>query len=239
MRIAVAGGTGTVGSFIVSSLRSLDHEVRVLSRHSSTFPVDLSTGTGLAIALDGCDAVVDAAQGGRQTLVDGSRRLLAAAREAGVGHHVCVSIVGCDLVPIGYYKLKTAQEAVVAAGDVPWTIVRATQFHELLASAFRRLAVFPVPGLKLQTVSSHEVGAAVADFATQPARLARVEVAGPTVTTLRSLAEDYRRVAGRRMVLVPMPLPGRIGRALRGGALTSANPDVTGKVDFATWLATR
>lgn len=239
MRIAVAGGTGTVGAHIVTSLEDLGHEVRVLSRRSATFPVDLRTGAGLAAALDGCAVVVDAANGARKTLVDGSRRLLAAGRATGVEHHVCVSIVGCDLVPMGYYKVKTEQEAVVRTGDVPWTIVRATQFHELVEAALRRLPVFVVPTLSLQAVAAREVGAAVAEFAVAAPRLGRVSVAGPEVSTLRDVVRTYKRATGRRAPAVRVPVPGAIGRALRAGALTTDAADVTGKVGFEEWLRTR
>ncbi|MEU2632071.1 NAD(P)H-binding protein, partial [Kitasatospora sp. NPDC007106] len=119
MRIAIVGGTGTLGSHVTEELRARGHEVRVLSRRSPEHPVDLTTGAGLAAALAGCEVVVDAAnsrsaKGAERTLVDGTRHLLAAERAAGVGHHVCVSIVGCDRVPVGYYAVKTAQERAVA-----------------------------------------------------------------------------------------------------------------------------
>ena len=242
MRIAIAGGTGTVGSYVVQSLEALGHDVRVLSRGSPTFPVDLRTGAGLAAALDGCAVVVDAAnaaKGAQATLVEGARRLLAAERAAGVTHHVCVSIVGCDLVPIGYYKVKTAQEAVVVVGDVPWTVVRATQFHELVAGVLRRLPVFPVPNLSLRTVAAADVGAALAAVATSPARLGRMSVAGPEVSSFGDLVRIYRRVTGRRGPVVRVPLPGKVGRALRAGALTTDTPDVVGKTSFEEWLRTR
>ena len=242
MRIAIAGGTGTAGSFVVQSLEAVGAEVRVLSRRSPTFPVDLRTGAGLSAALEGCAVVVDASnatRGARDTLVEGSRRLLAAERAAGVAHHVCLSIVGCDLVPMGYYKVKTEQEAVVVAGDVPWTIVRATQFHELVASALRRLPFFPVPDLSLRTVAASEVGAAVAAFATSPARMGRVSVAGPEVSSLGDVVRTFKRVTGKRGPLVRVGLPGKIGRALRAGALTTDAPDVAGKVGFEEWLRTR
>jgi uncharacterized protein YbjT (DUF2867 family) len=153
MRIAIVGGAGTLGKHITAELSQRGHEVRVLSRSSPAFPVDLSTGTGLQAALTGCSTVVDASNSqrkARQVLVDGTRRLLAAEQRAGVGHHVCVSIVGCDQLPLGYYRVKTEQEQVVQQGSVPWTIVRATQFHELAASLFTasaRYRVLPAPRL--------------------------------------------------------------------------------------------
>src|SRR5580692_11839175 len=160
MKIAIVGGKGTLGGHVTAELTRRGHEVRVLSR-SGEYQVDLTTGDGLADALRDCDAVVDAsnassAKRARQVLVEGSRRLLAAEAAAGVAHHVCISIVGCDQVPMGYYKVKTAQEKVVGQSAVPWSVVRATQFHELAAAALTaagRYHVVPVPGMKLQTIA--------------------------------------------------------------------------------------
>jgi uncharacterized protein YbjT (DUF2867 family) len=246
MRIAIAGGTGTLGRHVASELAARGHDVRVLSR-SGEYQVDLTTGAGLGKALEGCAALVDASNASapkqaRQVLVEGSRRLLAAEREAGVGHHVCVSIVGCEQVPMGYYKVKVEQENVVENGDVPWSIVRATQFHELAASAFGAAAKFrmvPVPAIRLQTVAAAEVGRAVAGVAEGAPVDGRVTVAGPEVRTARELATIWRRVTGRKAILVPVPLPGKLGRALKSGGLTAGHADVNGTITFAEWLAAR
>src|SRR5215471_21271269 len=131
MKIAIMGGTGTLGRQIAEELRGREHEVRVLSRHAPEYRVDLTTGAGLDEALTGCEVVVDASNNSSRTaaatLVDGTRRLLAAGQTAGVAHHVCVSTVGCELVPQGYFAAKAKQEDLVARGTVPWTVVRATQ----------------------------------------------------------------------------------------------------------------
>ena len=107
MRIAIAGGTGTLGSLVAAELAPR-HEVRVLSRNAPRYRVDLATGSGLADALAGCDVVVDASNNSSRhaakVLVAGTRRLLEAEQAAGVRHHVCISIVGCELAPIGYYR---------------------------------------------------------------------------------------------------------------------------------------
>ncbi|MEE1941481.1 NAD(P)H-binding protein [Streptomyces sp. TRM 70361] len=212
MRIAIVGGTGTLGRQVADELRARGHEVRVLSRASTGHPVDLTTGRGLRAALEGCDTVVDTADAptvrqARRTLVEGSRRLLGAGAEAGVGHHVCVSVVGCDRVPAAYYRVKTEQERVVANGPVPWTVVRATQFHEYVAGMLDsagRWRVLPVPRARIQPVAVTEVA---------------------------------RAVTGR--YALPLPLPGGLGRALRAGGATTARPDVRGSVPFAVWLGER
>src|ERR1700753_1836985 len=188
MNIAIVGGTGTLGRQVVSQLRARGHEVRVLSRNAPEYRVDLTTGDGLDKALAGCDVLVDASNNASRTasatLVDGTRRLLAVGQEAGVAHHVCVSVLGCELVPVAYFKVKAKQENVVAQGTVPWTIVRATQFHEYVAAmmaALARYGVVPVPSAILQPVASAEVAAVVADIEADGPRRGRVEVAGPEV----------------------------------------------------------
>jgi uncharacterized protein YbjT (DUF2867 family) len=244
MNIAIAGGTGTLGRQVAEELRARGHEIRVLSRSAPEYRVDLTTGAGLAKALDGCEVVIDASNNSSRTaadtLVAGTRRLLAAEQEAGVAHHVCVSIVGCELVPQGYFQVKAEQEDLVARGAVPWSIVRATQFHEYVATllgAAARWRALPVPRVLVQPVACAEVARVVADVAEKAPREGRVSVAGPDVTTARELAWRWRRATGTRALLVQVPLPGRLGRALRGGALTDGHPDVRGGVTFGAWLA--
>jgi len=218
--------------------------VRVLSRHSTEYRVDLTTGEGLTEALAGCDVVVDATNdpSGRratETLVEGSRRLLAAEDAAGVGHHVCVSIVGCDQVPVGYFRAKAGQERVVERGPVPWTIVRATQFHELVAKTIEQLArwrILPVPRVRLQTVAAIEVARAVADVAGRPARRSRMNVTGPELADARDIARTWRSLTGRGALLLPIRLPGKLGRVLREGVLTAEVPEVRGTTTFTEWL---
>src|SRR5687767_291511 len=113
MNIAIVGGTGTVGAEAARELAARGHTVRVLSRHSPAYPVDLTSGAGLERALAGIDVVIDAAAGSKKVLVEGAERLLRAEVAAGVQHHVGVSILGIDRVGGAYYKLKLAQEAAI------------------------------------------------------------------------------------------------------------------------------
>ena len=245
MRIAVVGGSGTVGNHVSSELADRGHDVRVLSRHSKDFPVDLTSGHGLAAALDGCAAVIDASNAASpkraaQVLVEGSRRLLAAEQAAGVGHHVCVSIVGCERFSMSYYRVKTEQEHIVESGPVPWTIVKATQFHELALAALAaagRWRVLPIPAMRVQTVAAAEVALALADVAEGQPRGSRILVAGPELTSARDLARSWKSITGRVALMVPVPVPGKLGRELRAGGLTTDRPDVRGTQKFADWLA--
>jgi uncharacterized protein YbjT (DUF2867 family) len=132
------------------------------------------------------------------------------------------------------------QEHLVDDGQVPWTIVQATQFHELAAAALAaagRFRVLPVPAMTLQTIAAAEVAHAVADVAEGPPLGHRISVGGPEISTAKDLALTWRRATGRRAVLVPVPIPGKLGRTLRQGGLTAREPDVRGTVTFAEWLA--
>ena len=244
MNVAVVGGTGMLGRHVARELRERGHEVRILSRRSPDHRVDLTTGEGLVSCLAGCDVVVDASNDSSThaawTLVEGTARLAAAEVTAGVRHHVGVSVVGCERVPMGYFRVKAEQERAVERGAVPWSLVRATQFHEhaaaMLASAARWRAV-PLPRARIETVSCAEVARVVADVAEGPPRRGRVTVAGPEVVAVREVARTWRALTGRRALLIPVPLPGRAGRALRAGALTAERPDIRGTTRFEPWLA--
>ncbi|MFC6258469.1 SDR family oxidoreductase, partial [Kocuria oceani] len=161
MRIAVAGGTGVVGRHVVETARGRGHEVVVLARSQG---VDLSTGAGLDLA--GVQAVVDVTSirttSGRSAtrfFTEVTRHLLAAERAAGVGHHLVLSIVGLDDAPYGYYAGKAAQERLVQAGEVPWTLLRATQFHEFAGQVHERMRLGPValvPAMRSQPIAARE-----------------------------------------------------------------------------------
>ncbi|GII99772.1 uncharacterized protein YbjT (DUF2867 family) [Sediminihabitans luteus] len=249
MRVAVVGGTGTLGRATVLALEARGHDVRALARHAP-HRVDLATGRGLHEALTGCDVVVDATNAvsvsrarTAAVLVDGTRRLIAAEQQASVTHHVGVSIVGCERVrAYGYYAVKAEQEVVVESSPVPWTLVRATQFHDLLGSVFAgaaRARVLPGPGFPLQPVAVADVAAALADVVEAGPRRGRVTVAGPEVSDVAGLARQWVAATGTTALVVPLRVLGASGRALRAGALTCADPDVRGAVTFRTWLAAR
>jgi len=250
MKVAVAGGTGTLGAPLVAELARGGDGVLALSRGGAgNLPdatahrrIDLSADEGLAEALAGFDVIVDAvntAPNRGEELVAITQRLLDAAAGAGVRHFVGVSIVGCDRVPTSYYKAKVRQEEAIAAGRTPWSLVRATQFHDLLDWAFgaaARWRVLPSGGARLQPVDVRVVVVRLAEVVHAEPAGRLPDVAGPEVQTLTELARAWRSARGGRLLLpLRIPMVGKIGRPLREAAL--CNPQAAaGGAAFERWL---
>lgn len=245
MRIAVAGGTGLMGRLVVAALADAGHDPVVLARSTG---VDLVTGAGLDEALAGAAAVVDVSNVvtfNRRRSVEyfesSTANLLAAGARAGLRHHVALSIVGVDRVDLGYYLGKRAQEALVLAGPVPATVVRATQFHEfagqLLARGKGPLAV--VPRMRIQPVAAAEVAALLAGVAVEDPSGLGLEIAGPQVRDLAELTRLLLAAQRSRRAVLSVRLPGEVGRRMAGGALLPAAPGPRGSQRFEEWLAAR
>lgn len=250
MKVAVVGGTGTLGKPLVAALAAHGDEVRALSRRApkrlpksaSHHCIDLTVGEGLTEALAGIEVVIHAADSNPRNaapvLVEGSKRLLRAGAQAGVRHHVGISIVGCDQVPIPYYKVKVEQERTIAAGDLPWSLLRATQFHDLLAWAFGRAGRFgliPTGRARLQPVEVTVVAERLVELIHSPPAGRVADIAGPRVETLTELAHAWRQ-AGHRGLPLRIPSLGRIGRPVREGALCDPRA-AGGSATFEEWLA--
>ncbi|KOG32307.1 SDR family oxidoreductase [Streptomyces resistomycificus] len=241
--ILVTGGTGTLGRLVVERLRTDGHEVRVLSRHAQPYAVDLREGgSGLDAAVAGVDAVAHCATSPRGGDERAAAQLIAAARRAGVSHLAYVSIVGVDRVPLGYYRTKLAVERQVEESGLGWTVLRTTQFHNLLVQLFQTLSkapVMPLPaGVPDQPIDVTEVAARLAELAAGPASGRVEDMGGPEVRSLESLARAYLRAAGRRRAVVNVPLAGKAYRGFRtGGHLTPER--AVGKGTFEEYLARR
>ena len=248
MTIAVVGGTGTLGAMVVAELAARGATVRALSRNASGVPAgvehrrcDLTDGEGLTAALAGADAVIDAANSNKaaeETLVAGTGRLLEAGAAAGVGHHLAISIVGIDRVSMSYYRTKLAQEWAIEAGPLPWTILRATQFHQLLDDGFGAVARFgvrPTGPAKLQPIEPSHVAARLADAALAAPAGRLPDLGGPRVQTLGELTRAWASARGKRRLPVHVPAWGKAGKSLAAGALCV--PDAPGPgEDFEEWL---
>lgn len=250
MNVLVTGGTGTLGRHVVMLLRQSGHRARILSRqprgHVDAVEGDLRTGAGLDKAVAGMDAIIHAASATtnplawRATDVLGTRRLLGLGREAHVAHVVFVSIVGIDRVAYPYYKTKLAVEAGVRENIIPWSILRATQFHtfmELVLRGFSRLpGVLAIPlAWRFQPVDSKEVAQRLVDIVLgKPAGLLP-DYGGPEVRDFKSIAHPWliARKDGRRLANLPFPL--KFGRQIAEGGLTC--PDhKDAKITFDDYL---
>lgn len=228
LTVLVTGGTGTLGRHVVSGLREAGIQPRVLTRREGKaadhVTGDLATGAGLTAAVSGADTVIHCATHVRYRRVDiaGSERLLAVAREHGVGHFVYISIVGIDDNPFSYYRTKLRAEELIAASGVPYTILRVTQFHELILSVVAGLAkppLAPVPkGFKSQPIDTEAVAARLVTLAAgEPVGRAR-DIGGPRVDTLADLLQVYCATRSKSRMLLPIGVPGKTGRAFRAGA---------------------
>ncbi|MGV9420253.1 SDR family oxidoreductase [Streptomyces sp. NPDC003674] len=242
MKIAVIGGTGLIGSQVVADLRAAGHEA---VPHSKSTGTDVISGQGLDDALRGADVVVnltnsptfdEASPAFFQTSMD---NLLAAADRAGVGHFVILSIVGVDQVPeLDYYKAKLLQEQILAAGPVPYSIVRATQFMDFMDAVLSWTAdgdTVRLPATPIQPIASKDVARAVAEVAVGAPLNGIRSVAGPEVFTLDELGRITLSHKGDDRSVVTDPTAGMFA-AVKGDVLTDENAHLA-PTRYADWLS--
>ena len=234
--ILVTGGTGTLGQLVVRRLRGAGRDVRVLSRRGREADEgiefvtgDLSTGEGIGAAVEGTEVIVHCA-GSAKGDEDKARSLVRAASRAGTPHLVYISVVGADRIPVasridramfGYFASKRAAERVIEVSGLPFTTLRATQFHELIlmvAQQMAKLPVVPLPsGFRVQPVEADEVAARLAELTLgEPAGLVP-DIGGPRVYDASDLLRGYLRATGQRRPIVPIRLPGKAAAAFRAG----------------------
>jgi uncharacterized protein YbjT (DUF2867 family) len=256
-RILVTGGTGTLGRLVEPRLRDDGCDVRVVSRgrreggEGIEFVTgDLATGEGIQAAVDGTEIIVHCA-GSSKGDEDKARHLVRAASRAGARHLVYISVVGADRIPVvsgidramfGYFGSKLAAERAVADSGLPWTTLRATQFHDLTLMTVRqmaRLPVIPVPaGFRFQPVDPGEVAARLVELALGPPAGLVPDVAGPQVYEMAALLRGYLRARRKRRAILPVWLPGKAARAFRAGA--NLAPDrAVGRRTWEDFLAAR
>jgi uncharacterized protein YbjT (DUF2867 family) len=242
--ILVTGGTGTLGRVLVDRLRATGTDPRVLSRHPGPGRIvgDLATGAGIDDAVRGATVIVHCATSRRGDTAT-TRALLDAARRGGAHPHlIYVSIVGVDCVPLGYYRQKLAVERLVEAAGLPWTIQRATQFHDLLARLFATMARSPVllalAATSFQPVDVHDVADRLVQLVAGAPAGRATDLGGPQVRPMTDLAHAWLTATGRRRAVVPVYLPGSVARGYRsGGHLTPDHAE--GRITFEQYLANR
>ncbi|MFI6940072.1 SDR family oxidoreductase [Streptomyces sp. NPDC050418] len=238
--ILVTGATGTLGTPLTQLLRDAGHDVRAMSRRSDWWAADLQTGAGLGQALSGAEVVVHCATAQKTGAdVTAARNLIAAAKKAQVRHLVYISIVGVDVVPLGYYQAKYEVERLIEESGLGWTTLRATQFHDLVVKVLSALAKPPVlvipKDARTQPIAVEEVAARLAELA-QGDPLGRVDdMGGPEVLTLRELAEKYLAAVGKQRRIIEIPLAGKTYQGfVQGGHL--APERAVGKGTFDEYL---
>jgi uncharacterized protein YbjT (DUF2867 family) len=253
-QVLVTGGTGRLGRRLVPRLHAAGLELRVLSRRPQPVPDaaenvvgDLVKDEGLARAVDGVGTIVHCAGSYKDDAV-ATRNLVRAAARAHVAHLVFVSVVGADAVRVTgpadrmffrYFANKLEAERVVSRGAVPWTTLRATQFHDLVLTVVRgmtRLPVVPVPaGFRFQPVETDEVAARLVELALGDPQGLVPDIGGPLVEPMSDLVGAYLRAVRRERRLVPVRVPGGAAAAVRAGAILCPDQAV-GKVSWADFL---
>lgn len=254
--LIVTGGTGTLGRLIVPRLVDAGRTVRVLSRtprEPAADTVEYVTadlrapdatrpGGALDRALDGVEVVLHLA-GGPKGDGEATTALAQAAARAGVKHLVHISAIGADRVPIAWFRMKLAAEEAVTGSGVPWTVLRAAQFHDLVlktATAMAKLPVIPVPGgLRFQPVDARDVAARLTELTLgEPAGLVP-DLAGPRIAPMSDLLRSYLRAVGKKRPLLPVRMPGKAGRAYRDGANLTVDGADLGTRTWEAFLAER
>jgi uncharacterized protein YbjT (DUF2867 family) len=251
MRLLVTGGSGALGSKLVPRLAARGHAVRVLTRGNrkivgaESVAGDLLDMRGVEAAVIGAECVVHCASSPRDETqkvdVEGTKHLVELAWRAGVRHFVYVSIAGVDRLPeYRYYRMKQEAEQVVSEGGIPWTILRATQFHGFIDHLFRRSATYPVMviprGWKSQPVEVGEVANRLVQAVADGPRRMLAEFGGPEVLTADEMAATWRRANNQTRPLLSLPVPGKMSAGLKSGAITC--PDQRfGKITWQQFLA--
>src|SRR5712671_5000206 len=231
MKIIVIGGTGLIGTKVVKNLREKGHEAGAASPSKG---INSVTGEGLAAALVGAQVVVDVANAPSwedkavlEFFETSGRNLLAAEAAAGVGHHVALSVVGTDrLLASGYFRAKMAQENLIKASPIPYTIVRATQFFEFVGAIAQSATdgqTVRLPPALMQPIVSDDVAAALADIAVEEPLNGTVELAGPEPIRMDELVRRFLSANRDARKVTTDVHAGYFGTAVNDQSLTPGN----------------
>jgi uncharacterized protein YbjT (DUF2867 family) len=240
--VLVTGGTGTLGRSVVRALIARGDDIRILSRSGAPGTVrgDLATGEGVEAALEGVRAVVHLATTLRDD-TDITRTLVTAAERTGRPRILYQSIVGIDRIPLAYYAGKRASERIVAESRLRWTVLRATQFHDFIATLFNVQRFSPVvlaPAFSFQPIAVDDVARRLVELLDADAAGMAPDIGGPEVRAARDLARAYLSARGSRRGTLQFRLPGTRFTAFASGAnLVPGEP--YGRITFEEFLASR
>jgi uncharacterized protein YbjT (DUF2867 family) len=244
MKTVVIGGSGLIGSKLVKKLREIGQEVMAASTRSG---VNTITGAGLDQALRGAQVVVDVTNApmlGDKAVLEffetSTRNLLAAEAVAGVRHHVGLSVVGTERIPeSGYFRAKLAQEQLIKVGRIPYTILRSTQFFELISSiieASLKDGLIHLSPALLQPIASDDVVTILAELAVGTPLNGTIEVAGPDACPVDKFAREFLTAAGDKRQVIADVRARYFGAQLNDRSLTSSGQSRLGAIHFGDWL---
>jgi len=253
-KVLVTGGAGMLGRKVAKELTATGSWVRVMSRKPQPPDVpsvtewaqaDLETGQGIADAVAGIDVVVHAASSPfkrtRRIDVDGTRFLLEQARVAGVAHVIYISIVGVDRMPYDYYRAKLVAEELVQQSGIPWSLLRATQFHYLVDRFLQAMTKGPLvmllpADLQCQSIAESEVASRLCEIAVAGPSGRLPDLGGPEVLTTGEMARVWLVRHGMQRRILPISVPGQVAQGFRRGDNTCHDQRVRGHVTWSQWL---
>lgn len=244
MKLVITGATGQLGQHVMQAAASAGHDTIGISRSNG---IDLMTGAGLVEALQGTDAVIDVSATASTKTQDSidffttvTKNLLAAEHEAGVPHHVAISIIGATKLNANYHAGKKAQEDLLLAQPGNWSLLRTTQFHEFVRQVIPvgKIGPFQIsPAMRSQPISGIEVAAELIAIAAGSPQGPVPDLAGPREENMTDLVRRYLTATGQKRPVIQVPVPGAWGRGMRDGSLLPAPGTRLGTQTFDEWLA--
>ncbi len=255
--VLVTGGAERLGSKVVKELTATGYRVRIMSRKPQPPNVlsttewalaDLETGQGIADAVSGIDVVVHAASSPfkhtRQIDVDGTQFLLEQARVAGVAHVIYISIVGVERIPYDYYCAKLAAEELVKNSGLPWSLLRATQFHYLVDLFFQAATKLPLvmllpTDLQCQSIAESEVASRLCEIVAAGPLGRLADLGGPEVLTAGEMIDSWLKLRGLHRRVLPLHVPGKVAQGFRRGFNTCPDQPVHGRITWTEWVQSK